>query len=75
MRSKTPVALGWWQRFDGKFQFSLRSRGDIDVSEIAKKFGGGGHKNAAGFQLKTLPEWVVASPTRPDATMGFSYDG
>lgn len=33
----------------GKFQYSLRSRGDFDVSAIALKFGGGGHKNAAGF--------------------------
>ena len=23
----------------------------VDVSEISKKFGGGGHKKAAGFQL------------------------
>jgi len=31
---------------------SLRSVGDrCDVSEIAKKYGGGGHKNAAGIQL------------------------
>ncbi len=30
--------------------WSLRSRGDFDVSEVAKKFGGGGHKAAAGFQ-------------------------
>lgn len=30
--------------------WSLRSRGDFDVSEVAKKFGGGGHKNAAGFR-------------------------
>lgn len=28
---------------------SLRSRGDVDVSEIAKKRGGGGHKAAAGY--------------------------
>jgi phosphoesterase RecJ-like protein len=28
---------------------SLRSRGAIDVSEIARKVGGGGHKTAAGF--------------------------
>jgi oligoribonuclease NrnB/cAMP/cGMP phosphodiesterase (DHH superfamily) len=28
---------------------ALRSVGDFDVSEIAKKYGGGGHKNAAGF--------------------------
>ncbi len=29
--------------------WSLRSIGDFDVSHIAKMFGGGGHKNAAGF--------------------------
>jgi phosphoesterase RecJ-like protein len=29
----------------------LRSRGAIDVSEIAAKFGGGGHKMAAGVHL------------------------
>ena len=28
---------------------SLFTKNDIDVSEIAKTFGGGGHKNAAGF--------------------------
>lgn len=33
----------------GRFQYSLRSRGDFDVSDIARKFGGGGHKGAAGF--------------------------
>lgn len=33
----------------GRFQYSLRSRGDFDVSAVAKQFGGGGHKNAAGF--------------------------
>lgn len=33
--------------------WSLRSRAPdgIDVSEIAKRFGGGGHKNAAGFTI------------------------
>ena len=32
--------------------FSLRSTDDgIDVSEIAKKYGGGGHKHAAGFKV------------------------
>jgi nanoRNase/pAp phosphatase (c-di-AMP/oligoRNAs hydrolase) len=31
---------------------SLRTRYDhIDVNEIAKKLGGGGHKKAAGFQI------------------------
>lgn len=31
--------------------FSLRSRGEFDVSEIAQQYGGGGHKNAAGFRV------------------------
>lgn len=30
-------------------RFSLRSVGDFDVSKIASGYGGGGHKNAAGF--------------------------
>ena len=34
---------------DGKYKGSLRSRGRVDVSEIAARFGGGGHHNAAGF--------------------------
>jgi nanoRNase/pAp phosphatase (c-di-AMP/oligoRNAs hydrolase) len=35
----------------GQRVWSLRSIGDFDVSDIAKKFGGGGHKNAAGFTV------------------------
>jgi len=38
----------------GLWQFSLRSRGEFDVSAVAKMYGGGGHKNAAGFEIKTL---------------------
>lgn len=34
---------------DGKVaHLSLRSRGEFDVSEVAKQYAGGGHKNAAG---------------------------
>lgn len=45
-------AACWYE--DGTWRnFSLRSRGAeaIDVSEIAKLYGGGGHKNAAGFRV------------------------
>ena len=40
---------------------SLRSNGDYDVSAIAKAFGGGGHKNAAGFEvpIATLLGWLA----------------
>jgi phosphoesterase RecJ-like protein len=34
---------------EGGFKVSLRSRGRLDVQRIADRFGGGGHKNAAGF--------------------------
>lgn len=39
---------------------SLRSNGEYDVSAIAKAFGGGGHRNAAGFQvdIQTLLGWL-----------------
>jgi oligoribonuclease NrnB/cAMP/cGMP phosphodiesterase (DHH superfamily) len=43
--------------FDGKqWTVSMYAKNkEIDVSIIAKKYGGGGHKNAAGFQCKELP--------------------
>ena len=41
--------------FNGKeYSISLYSK-KIDVSEIAKRRGGGGHKGAAGFQCDALP--------------------
>jgi uncharacterized protein len=46
-----PVALLWFERGDGMTTFSLRGDGSVDVSAIAKSFNGGGHHNAAGFQL------------------------
>lgn len=59
---KCPICFGsghrsfgvcWFDRFDGKRQWSLRSTdAGIDVSEIAKQFGGGGHKHAAGFETE-----------------------
>ena len=41
----------WCAGDNGKIFFSLRSVGNYDVSEIAKCYGGGGHKNAAGFNI------------------------
>ena len=35
----------------GTFRISLRSKGDVDVNRVANRFGGGGHKNAAGCTL------------------------
>lgn len=53
MLEKFPSApyVGMWvMENDNKIKWSLRSSDDrIDVSDIAKKHGGGGHRNASGF--------------------------
>ena len=46
--------MSYFKTNSGKYKYSLRSKGDFDVSIIAKAFGGGGHKNAAGFESDTL---------------------
>jgi len=45
------IAMIWYARKD-LVTISLRSRGDVDVSKIASKYGGGGHKPASGFSVK-----------------------
>lgn len=37
------------QQRDGRFKVSMRSRGGHDVAAIAQRFGGGGHRLAAGY--------------------------
>lgn len=34
------------------YRVSMRSKGDVDVGGVAKHFGGGGHKNAAGCTMQ-----------------------
>ena len=54
----------WQLAPDGEAKVSLRSKGDFDVSDIAARYGGGGHRNAAGFRLpmqRFLSE-VLAQP-------------
>ena len=52
--------LLWSIDKDNICKCSLRSNGDYDVSAIAKEFGGGGHKNAAGFTttIQNIMEWT-----------------
>ncbi len=44
-----------------KYWLSLRSTDKADVSEIAKSFGGGGHKNAAGCTIDEHPSKVFSN--------------
>jgi len=46
-----PFAACYWDTADGRV-FSLQSQEDgADVSEVAKKYGGGGHVHASGFKV------------------------
>lgn len=42
-------AVVFFKQIEGdEYRVSMRSKGDIDIGLVAKEFGGGGHKNAAG---------------------------
>jgi phosphoesterase RecJ-like protein len=43
----------------GRTRCSLRSRGKHDVAAVARVFGGGGHKNAAGCTFDSPPDEAV----------------
>lgn len=51
MAQGEPFAACYWDTADGRV-FSLRSTDEgLDVSEVAKHYGGGGHRNASGFRV------------------------
>lgn len=50
-------ACFWYK--DNKWHFSLyNDNGEIDCSVIAKQYGGGGHKGAAGFKIDDINEFL-----------------
>jgi len=57
------VSLFFKENEAGILRCSLRSKGDINVAEIAQTYGGGGHKTAAGFKsiwpLETIKQKVL----------------
>ena len=69
-----PFAMVYFDRRDGKRVYSLRSRPEgVDVSVIAKAFGGGGHARAAGFEIDLVqpvlnPELLCADQQKKNAS-------
>lgn len=60
-----PFACCYFDSGDWR-EFSLRSLADgADVSEIAKRYGGGGHAHAAGFRVPIENLWDDGSPGDP----------
>jgi nanoRNase/pAp phosphatase (c-di-AMP/oligoRNAs hydrolase) len=61
-----PFGVCYFDRADGMRIYSLRSRdGGVDVSQVAKSFGGGGHVRAAGFEVRRDADPVTGGT--PDA--------
>ena len=48
-----PIGIVYYHT-DNMVKISLRSIGETDVAAIAKKYGGGGHKNAAGIGVTSF---------------------
>jgi oligoribonuclease NrnB/cAMP/cGMP phosphodiesterase (DHH superfamily) len=62
MAQGRPFAACYWDTPNGRV-YSLRSTDEgIDVSEVAKKFGGGGHRNAAGFTTSDYSMFELKAP-------------
>ena len=53
------VAVLLKERAPGCYRISLRSRDEVDVSQVASTFGGGGHARAAGLELTGVPQDIV----------------
>ena len=49
--SGTEVAIYVREKSTGELKVSMRSGGKVDIADVAIKFGGGGHKRAAGFTM------------------------
>lgn len=63
-----PFAACYWDTPAGRV-FSLRSSDEgVDVSEVARQYGGGGHRNAAGFKVSFA---VAETFLTVDAPMSF----
>jgi phosphoesterase RecJ-like protein len=73
LQSKTvEVSVFFKSNSEGVLRCSLRSKGFVNVAQLAQSFGGGGHKTAAGFKcpypLDTIRKKVLEliRPTLPD---------
>ena len=55
----TEVAILFRETRDGATKVSFRSNGPVDVNDIARQYGGGGHEKAAGAVVGGPPDEVV----------------
>jgi phosphoesterase RecJ-like protein len=58
------VAAFFREMVDGRYRVSLRSKGKLNVAEIAERFGGGGHECASGCSIDGPLAMAVAKVMR-----------
>ena len=68
----TELLILFRERADGGTRVSLRARHDLDVAALAARFGGGGHRKAAGIPLDSplataIPTLLAAARTLLEA--------
>ena len=49
------ISFFMYRQSDGTIKGSLRGTDDVDLSKVANRMDGGGHKKAAGFNLGNIP--------------------
>ena len=63
------IALIFVEQPEGRVKISWRSNGDVDVSNLAFSFGGGGHKAAAGADVKGELSMVIETVVEASQTL------
>lgn len=75
-------AVGFFKEVGGgAWRLSLRSKGAVDIGAVARQFGGGGHRNAAGCSLQgdlaslqaTVAALLVAAVDAASANSGRAH--
>jgi nanoRNase/pAp phosphatase (c-di-AMP/oligoRNAs hydrolase) len=54
LHPEAPFVAAYFENEKGQRVWSLRSRAGFDCSEVAKRLGGGGHPQAAGFTIDAI---------------------
>jgi phosphoesterase RecJ-like protein len=80
---KEILAVVFFKQIEGdEYRVSMRSKGDIDIGAVAKEYGGGGHKNAAGCTVTGPIDGLqkmfidrIEGAIQGDAVPGVAIDG
>ena len=69
------VALLFRELRGGRVKVSLRSKGNVDVHQLATQFGGGGHRNASGIVIDGELDDVLTTVSRRAAALVAARSG